>query len=330
MFHFLQGLLYSVLFSLTLSTALAAGPADLDTYLFANQKPNASTYAAVVWRDGKVEWERFEAGFNKDMRWQIWSMSKSFLGTLVGIAVKEKKVALENSICDYGFKRHCEIKLEHLMRWQSCLKWSEGYEKSAAPSTSDVVQMLYGRGHADMATFVLDRPLECVPGTRTKYSSGDSNLISAVLRNAYGADYALLPEKLFGPLGIKDVTWEKDATGLLVASSYLYLSAHEVLKLGVLYLQDGVYEGTRLLPEGWVKMVSAPSPSPDPEEEDLAGMQWWTRDGVFAASGHWGQSLAIFPKRNAIVVRFGNSRDSSYSSTKLIELAEKYFVQVKK
>lgn len=302
----------------------AGTPAELETYLFADQKPTSSTYGALLWRDGKVEWERYESGFTKDTRWQIWSMSKSFLGTLVGIAVKENKVKLDGSICDYGFKRHCEIKLEHLMRWQSCLKWSEGYEKSKSPATSDVVQMLYGRGRADMVSFIIDRPLECVPGSRMRYSSGDSNLLSAVLKNVYGADYDKLPEKLFGPLGIKDVTWEKDGKGVFVGSSYLYLSTHETLKLGLLHLQDGVWEGKRLLPEGWVKLISTPSASTDPAEDDLGGMQWWTRDGVLVASGHWGQSMAIFPKHNAVVVRIGNSRDSGYSSVKLVELSDKF------
>lgn len=306
------------------SARAPAVPAALESYLFADQKPTSSTYAALLWREGKVEWERYEAGFTKDTRWQIWSMSKSFLGTLVGIAVKENKVRLEGSICDYGMKRHCEIKVEHLMRWQSCLHWSENYEKSKSPASSDVVQMLYGRGRADMVPFILDRPLDCVPGSRMRYSSGDSNLLSAILKYAYGPAYERLPEKLFGPLGIKDVTWETDAKGVFVGSSYLYLSAHEVLKLGLLHLQDGVWEGKRLLPEGWVKLVSAPSAVNEAEDGEAGAMQWWTRDGVLLASGHWGQSMAIFPRHRAVVVRLGNSRDGAYSSGKLIDLAEKY------
>ncbi len=173
--------------------------------------------------------------------------------------------------------------------------------------------MLFGDAQSDMAHFAADRPLAEPPGARFNYSSGTSNIVSGVVARTVGPgeDYArFLHGRLFAPLGMTSADPEFDEAGTWVGSSYLRATARDWARFGLLYLRDGVWDGVRLLPAGWVDygrtMVST--------DDDGApyGAHWWGLAGdnplgTFRASGYEGQSISICPALDLVVVRLGKT-----------------------
>jgi CubicO group peptidase (beta-lactamase class C family) len=177
---------------------------------------------------------------------------------------------------------------------------------------SDVIEMLFGTGQADVAHFAADRPLAAPPGEHFNYSSGTSNIISSVVARVVGPGPSyerFLHERLFAPLGMESATPELDAAGTWVASSYLRATARDFARFGLLYLRDGVWDGTRLLPQGWVD-YGRTMQSFDPEDGPY-GAHWWGVEGdtlgTFRASGYEGQSISLCPACDLIVVRLGKT-----------------------
>jgi CubicO group peptidase (beta-lactamase class C family) len=168
-----------------------------------------------------------------------------------------------------------------------------------------------------MAHFAADRPLAAAPGTRFNYSSGTSNVISSVVARVvgHGEPYeAFLRSRLFGPLGMRSAVPELDATGTWVSSSYVRAPARDFARFGLLYLRDGIWEGRRLLPEGWVdygRTIQSADPADGPY-----GAHWWGVEGdtlgTFRASGYEGQSITICPTLDLVVVRLGKTPAAHY------------------
>jgi CubicO group peptidase (beta-lactamase class C family) len=164
-----------------------------------------------------------------------------------------------------------------------------------------------------MAHFAADRPLAAPPGSRFNYSSGTSNIVSGVVARTVGPgeDYArFLHGRLFSPLAMRSADPEFDEAGTWVASSYLRATARDWARFGLFYLRDGVWDGARLLPAGWVDygrtMVSTD------EDGEPYGAHWWGLPGdnplgTFRASGYEGQSISICPALDLVVVRLGKT-----------------------
>jgi CubicO group peptidase (beta-lactamase class C family) len=242
-----------------------------------------------------------------------WSMAKSMLHALVGMLVGDGVLdpaapADVRAWGDEGDPRRV-ITLSDLLAMRDGLAFVETYED---PDTSDVLQMLFGQGKADMAAFAAERPLVAAPGTRYNYSTGTSMVISGVVAGALGPGdpyRSYLDERLFGPLGMSSATATFDDAGSWVAGSYVYATARDFARFGLLYLRDGVWDGRRLLPEGWVDSGRT-SRSVDPDDGYLYGHHWWTRDdplGTFWAAGHDGQYIDVVPGLDLVLVRLGRT-----------------------
>lgn len=149
------------------------------------------------------------------------------MATVLGMAYGEGLFKLEAPVVQFypPLEQHPAIKIADLLHWASGIDWQEDYEY--APLKSSVVAMLYTRGHRDMAAFTADHDAYAEPGQAFRYSSGDSNLLAAALKNIVGPQrYPDYPwTALFEPLGIRHAVWETDANGTFVASSYAYLTA---------------------------------------------------------------------------------------------------------
>ena len=211
------------------------------------------TRALVVVYGGRIVAERYAPGFDAAMPLIGWSMSKSAVNALVGLRVKDGKLALTDTALMPEWRGKDDprraITLDQLMRMTSGLAFDETY----GSSQSDVAQMLFVQG--DKAAFAADKPLAYPPGTHWAYSSGTTTIIAAVLRQSFTdqRDYLGYPlERLFGPLGMRSAVLQPDASGTFAGSSFLYASARDFARLGLLFLRDGVWEGRRILPEGWV------------------------------------------------------------------------------
>ncbi len=182
---------------------------------------------------------------------------------------------------------------------------------------SDVIEMLFGSGQGDVAGFAADRPLAHSIGTVFNYSSGTSNIISGIVAREVGPGEPyeqFLQERLFGPLGMTSAYARFDDVGTFVGSSFVYATARDYLRFGSLYMRDGIWEGVRLLPEGWVDHGRRVR-SYDAAEDRWYGAHWWVVGddlGTFWASGYDGQSLMLCPPLDLIVARLGRSPDDDH------------------
>jgi CubicO group peptidase (beta-lactamase class C family) len=264
---------------------------------------------------GELEhWSRPNEPVEASTRLLSWSMAKSVLHAVVGMLVGEGRMALDAPAAVPEWHAAPDdprgaITLEHLLAMRDGLAFSEDYDDAGA---SDVIEMLFGAGEPDMAHFAADRPLAHPPDTVFNYSSGTSNILSGVVARTVGAGEpygAFLHDRLFGPLGMRSAQPRFDDAGTFAGSSYVYATARDYLRFGLLYLRDGVWEGTRLLPEGWVDHGRRIR-SYDPDEGRWYGAHWWSVGddlGTFWASGFEGQSLMVCPPLDLLAVRLGKS-----------------------
>jgi CubicO group peptidase (beta-lactamase class C family) len=239
--------------------------------------------------------------------------------------------------------RAADITIRHLMEFGSGFDWRESYEHESY-QVSSVLALLYGIGRRDAVKFVTSHPLRDAPGTSWDYSTGDSTVLASVIAAAmapqFGADFAF--DLLFNPIGMKSAVLERDPKGNPMGGSYLYATAQDFARFGFLYLNDGCWNGTRLLPEGWVASSTAVAPAfrvkvIHPESEP-SGWQWWLNKAVpeagisslpwpdvpgdaYAAEGHWGQRIIVVPSADVVIVRNGDDRNATMDVSSLAKLA---------
>jgi len=302
------------------STARGSGRLDrVVEAAFAEPAPRRlrRTRAVIVVREGQIVAEQYAAGFTADIPLPGWSVTKSVLGALVGILVGEGRLSLDDrSLLPewHAPDRRAEIRVEDLLRMRSGLRFSEEY----ADLSSDVITMLFNSD--DAAAYAASCPLAARPGTTWSYSSGTTNILSRIVRRVVGdADYPAWPRRaLFDPIGMSSAVMEPDAAGTFVCSSFMLATARDWARFGQLHLQDGIWNGRRILPEGWVRFCTTPTiQSP----QGLYGAHWWLnlqpemgggtaaaarlpRDAFFAI-GHEGQVLTVVPSLQLVVVRLG-------------------------
>lgn len=312
----------------------------VDTYAFpprnAAERSGIRSDALLIIRDGRILYERYAAPTTAQTAHLTWSVSKSVLATVLGVAQGEGRFQLQDPAARYypPLQAHPDVRLADLLHWASGLAWQEDYEY--APLKSSVVAMLYTRGRNDMAAYTAARPAAQPPGQQFLYSSGDSNVLAAALRGMLDASaYAGYPwQALFTPLGIDSAVWERDGTGTFVGSSYLYLSARDLARIGLLMQREGRWGDRQLLPASWVAfnrtLFSQAQPVPG---EANPGGHWWLNQPLaraarpwpdaptdtYAALGHWGQALYVLPALGLVVVRYADDRDGSYSHNELLK-----------
>jgi CubicO group peptidase (beta-lactamase class C family) len=282
--------------------------------------PSRRTRAIVVVHDGSIVAERYATGYGPDAALPGWSMTKSTVNALVGVLVREGKLQLDSPLSVPEWSAPDDprrtITLRHLLQMASGLDFTESYGNPLG----DVLWMLFGTG--DAAGFAARKPIVTAPGKGWAYSSGTTNIVARALRQAVGggeADYLAFPRRaLFEPLGMASAVIEPDASGTFVGSSFMFASARDWARFGLLYLQDGVRDGNRILPEGWVAFSTTPAPS---APGGVYGAHFWLRlstlyarsgnEGLprdaYHAVGHEGQLLTIIPSRRLVVVRLGLS-----------------------
>lgn len=277
------------------------------------------TRAAVILQDGRVIAERYAPGIGADTPLPGWSMTKTAMNALVGRLVEQGELRLDDPAPVPAWAAPDDprraITIGQLLQMNSGLAFNEDYGDPLHDVTYMLTQV------ADMAAYAAEKPLQDAPGSVWHYSSGTTNILSAALRRVIGDQaYATFPRRaLFAPLGTSRAVIEQDAAGTFVGSSFMYATAREWARLGQLYLQDGVWNGQRLLPAGWVHYTTLPAPhAPD----GVYGAHVWLRlpaeyrsadeaalpADAFHAIGHEGQFLTIIPSHRLVIVRMGLTR----------------------
>jgi CubicO group peptidase (beta-lactamase class C family) len=250
-------------------------------------------------------------------------MTKSVINALIGILVGQGKLSLEKQSllpewCKPGDPR-ADITLDQLLRMISGMTFIEDH----TDPLEDVIFMLLGTG--DTASYGASKPLEAEPGSKWYYSSGTTNILSKIIRIALDGsetDYFSFPHHaLFNRIGMHSAVIEPDAAGTFIGSSFMYATARDWARFGLLYIQNGIWQGKRILPEGWVEYSLTPTHQSVSGEY---GAHFWLKvpsyyksrtnkkrslpsDTCFAA-GHEGQFVTIIPSRKLVIVRLGLSR----------------------
>ncbi len=291
-----------------------ATTAALDRILADDALAGPGMRAIVVVEHGRIVAERYGAGFSSATPLLGWSMTKSVVAGLVGMLIKDGRLALDQFAGWPAGDDRGRIRIADLLGMSSGLRFNEAYG-----AVSDVTRMLYLE--PDMARFAREQPPEHPAGEFWSYSSGTANILSRIVQDAAAPQGTAYPrERLFNPLGMRSATLETDATGTFVGSSYMYATARDWARYGLFLSQGGVWQGQELLPPGYVAMMASPVEVSGGQYGH--GLVWlWGSDAIvpgknpdaafgipadtFWMEGHDGQSTAIIPSRDLVVVRLG-------------------------
>jgi CubicO group peptidase (beta-lactamase class C family) len=301
------------------------------------------TREVVIIVGGKLVHEQYAPGYNADMRLVSWSMAKSITQALVGVAVKQGKVDIDQPM---GNPHWSATDKRAQIPWRTWLNMTDGMRyleiEAKSVASSDASAKLFGPGRLDVANYCSGLPLIYEPGTHWNYNSCGIVLTADALTRAIvpspespqarrAAMLQWMHEGLFDVIGMKPQP-EFDAQGLYYGSALIYASARDFAKFGLLYLRDGMWDGQRVLPEGWVDFARTPGKS---DNADIYGAGWWVsaaegpgkpypssldtgplRD-AFSAQGFEGQYTLVVPSKDLIIVRLGYTPEQDLRTGKL-------------
>lgn len=284
----------------------------------------AGMRAVVVIKDGRIVAERYGAGFDAATPLLGWSMTKTVNAALIATLLRDGRMHLDDAGLLPAWKDdgRARITLAGMLSMESGLSFNEDYG-----AVADVTRMLYLE--PDMARFAQRLPLEAEPGTTFSYSSGTALLLSRIWQNRFAdpAEALAYPGRaLFGPLGMRSAVLETDEAGTFAGSSYMYATARDWARFGLLLVQDGVWQGRQLLPADLVTLMRTPNGTSGGR---YSRMQTWLPSrgegadrlpaDMFALQGHDGQSVTVIPSKGLVVVRMGLSPSrNGYRPTPLV------------
>jgi CubicO group peptidase (beta-lactamase class C family) len=280
-----------------------------------------NTLAMLVMHKGKIVGEQYADGYGPHTPIWVHSVTKSVAHALIGILIGEHRLSLDQQIPMTTPERAiAHVSIDQLLRMSSGLPFDE-----TAQVTNPMTRMFFLE--RDMAQFASNTALVAAPGHEWAYSNLGYVLLGRMIRDA-NQDPRLstahfIARELFAPLGMHDSLLETDAVGTPITASHLFASARDLARFGQLYLQDGVIDGHRLLPEGWVQHARTPTLNTGygagfwlnrlrsgnvPEWNAPWGMPSLPED-MFYARGAFGQYVVIIPSRELVVVRLGFTPD---------------------
>jgi len=282
------------------------------------------THAVVVVQGGRLLVERYGPEHGPEATCLSWSKAKSLTHALVGIVVGDGRLDISDPapVAEWRTPQDPRgaITTDQLLRMSSGLKFDEVYE---VDKPSDTIEMMWGSGKDSVAHYAADQPLTHPPGTVFSYSSGTTNIICRILADMTGlrgeAFGDFMRERLFEPLGMKTPIPRFDPAGTFIGSSFCFTSARDFARFGLLYLRDGVWDGQRLLPPGWVDYARTPTFQQPGVTDGRYGAHWWLDlggPGSFSANGHEGQFTVLVPDLDLIVVRHGRTSTDKKDAVK--------------
>ena len=296
-----------------------------DAFLEPLPEKKRHTQGVVVVYKGRNIAEKYAEGFSPKTPILGWSMTKSVTNALCGILVKQKKLDIMKPAPVAAWKKpgdlRSSITLDQLLRMSSGLKFAEIYGPM-----KDVTYMLYDS--KSMAEYAWEKPLGTKPDGEWYYSSGTANIIARIVRDTVGGTlvdiYNFARINLFDKLNMYSAVIEPDASGSFVGSSYMFATPRDWARFGLFTLSDGVWNGERILPEGWMKYSTTPTPLAPKGEY---GAHFWLNAGekgnpknrmypslptdLYYLSGYNGQVVAVIPSRDVVIVRMGVTHDKS-------------------
>jgi CubicO group peptidase (beta-lactamase class C family) len=305
-------------------------PADLDRAHVARAvdaafaDPEALTAAFVVVYKGRIVAERYMPGIAKDTQLESWSMGKSLTATLFALLVKDGIYRIEDPAPVPEWQKpgdpRAQIRIVDLLHMSSGLRFIAGQDPDYTPDKGYPDHALIYTGAIDAFKHSITRPLQFPPNSEGRYRNSDPLTIGWLIKQAVtkrGEEYLTFPQRaLFDRIGIRRQVLETDPYGNFLLTGYDYGTPRNWARLGLLYLQDGMWQGTRILPEGWTKFVSTPAPAW--KTPTYGGLFWingtgqWNlpKDAYFMA-GAGGQWTFIIPSHQLVVVRMGHYKGAA-------------------
>ena len=284
----------------------------------------AYTSAFLVTYKGRLIAERYMNGVGPTTRLESWSMGKSVVASLMGVLIQQGVYQLDQAapIPEWqtaGDPRQ-QIRIADLMHMSSGLRIKAPDDPDFDPNGTYPDHKYFYTGRIDAFNYAATRPQQWPPNTVGRYRNTDPVLASYLIRLAAekrAEEYLSFPQRnLFDKIGIRTMVMETDPYGNLLSQGYDYMSARDWARLGNLYLQDGVWNGERILPEGFVKFVSTVAPAWAADARPIYGGFFWINGtGAFPLPttayymlGAGGQFVFIDPSRDLVIVRIGYSK----------------------
>jgi len=264
------------------------------------KQDSITLYSLLVTRNGYIVSETYFQGAAAADRREIYSCTKSFTSTLVGIVLDQGLIeGIKPTVLsffpgrDFGNNdsRKQAMTLEDVLTMNTALNWVEG---------DPAYKEMYNS--RDWAGYMLDLPMVAQPGTLFNYCSGCTHLLSSIVQIKSGNTAAFARKNLFEPLGIKDYRWDTDYQGIPIGGWGLKLTPREMAKLGYLFLHNGQWEGRQVVSPAWVQ--AATQKHTDTDGNLGYGYQWWiySKYVAYAALGRYGQTIFVIPNANLVVV----------------------------
>ena len=279
---------------------------------FLSQPPELElTLAVLVVQDGTIIAEGYGPGAGVDQTFISWSMAKSMTHALYGLLTVDGLIDVSEPAPVAAWQKddRRQITIQHLLNMRSGLHFTEDYVDAGV---SDCITMLFGDAKDDAASYAAGLPLDHQPGTVWNYSSGTTNILCRIAGDRIGGGRegmeTYLRTRLFEPCGMTSAVPKFDSAGTFIGSSFVYATARDFARFGLLYLNDGVVSGQRILPTGWADHARTPVPVPETETYGY-GAHWWLLPefNAFSCNGYEGQRIIVLPDRNTVVVRLGKT-----------------------
>ncbi len=308
-------------------------PAELDMDLVTQAMeegfgpPGAMTEALLVTYGGRIIGERYGEGIDLHTPLESWSMGKSLTGALMGILIQQGVYELWQPapVPEWqgeGDPRQ-EIRIGDIMRMSSGIRIRAPQDPDFDPALGYPDHVYLYTGTVNSFEYAATRPQQWPPNTVGRYRNTDPVLTNYLIRlgvEGRGEDYHSFPQRyLFDKIGIRDAVLETDPYGNFLTQGYEFLPARDWARLGNLYLQDGVWDGERILAEGYVEYARTLAPAWEADGRPIYGgaFQWINgagsypvpRDATYFA-GAGGQSTIMIPSHGLVVVRLGKYKGS--------------------
>ncbi|WP_211316806.1 serine hydrolase domain-containing protein [Arenicella xantha] len=285
----------------------------------------------LILKQSKILLERYQYGTDESTRWMSMSMAKSISTTLVGIAIKQGYIkSVDDPLTDYlpelVNSTYDKVTIKQLLQMTSGARWNEDHTNPHS-ERREVLELQIAQQPGAILRYMATLPQVAEPGCVWNYSTGETHVVGALLKAATGqylADY--LSENLWSKLGMESDShwWLESPGGLEIAGSGITATLRDYGRFGLFMMNDGVVDGERLLPEGWVKQATTPFKIGDTVVP--YGYMWWAiadqqgsfDDGAFSARGIFGQRIYVNPKKRVVIVVW-SARPKPMSTEQIID-----------
>jgi len=261
--------------------------------------------SVLITINDKIVYERYHPLDNKESILDTFSVSKSYVATIIGMLIDDGRLSLDQPAPVAAWSNpndpRSAITIRNLLHMSSGLTWKEDY----SAGDSSTIAMLFAPVASDYAIAL---PLESKPGTQFEYNSGNSAILMRIITDTLGGTpqaEAYIKKRLLDPIGIKKVVYQRDSSGRIVGFMGINMTARDQARFGLLYLRNGMWGKKKVISPDWVKFSSTPSPT----FSGYAG-HWWTHyllgtnasPGDFTALGYYGQYVTVARSKRMVMV----------------------------